>query len=343
MKIFGLPIIKYDECLTSWLVRSANSIDECGELQYVHSLADPDFDLANDKVLGFLSRLGMGGEAARSCFGARTTWLLPWEKRTAYCLLCLQEDVSAGGSPYWRKAWCYLHCPICVKHGRLLDVADPLSIGPQKSWGVFIDECNRQYNENISFEIFWKRRGRVDVAVMLALIVQDFLVRAHKANYVRLRGLDVAVSGVDILAVARLLFESFLFPRLRPPCGDGIAREMQIGLPRTGGITSVEEARKIGCSDCNTYSRMTALVLIGCVFKLFPLARFNGVRRLFSLTINVYSGEAYDIGRHGMRLSSWKEHELTIEFLNGLPEGLKGRLGEFIYGLKNIVSDAILG
>ncbi|MCY1312404.1 hypothetical protein D9M70_628280 [compost metagenome] len=88
---------------------------------------------------------------------------------------------------------------------------------------------------------------------------------------------------------------------------------------------------------------MTALILVGCVFKLFPAARFISVRNSLGLTADVCSGEAYDIGRHGMRLSSPKEHKLTMEFLNGLPVGLKVCLGEFIDGLKNSRQGALLG
>jgi hypothetical protein len=80
---------------------------------------------------------------------------------------------------------------------------------------------------------------------------------------------------------------------------------------------------------------MTALILVGCVFKLFPAARFNDVRNSLGLTADVCSGEAYDIGRNGMRLSSAKEHIVTMELLNGLPGSLKVCLEEFIAGLKS--------
>lgn len=342
MKISGLPTIKYDECLMSWLVRSASSIGEDSVLEYANSLEDPDFDLTNKNVLGFLSELGMGEEIARGCFGARTTWLLPWENRAAYCLLCLQEDISVGGSPYWRKTWCYLHCPICVKHRRLLVVADPISIGLQKSWVVFIEECNGRYNRSTKCRVSWKQPSAPDGVTMLALRVQGFLTRAHISNFVRLPGIDVAVSGEAVLAVTRLLLESFLFPRLRRSLGDGVARAMQTGFPRTNGIASIEQARQLGCSDGHVYSRMTALILVGCVFKLFPAARFNDVRNSLGLTADVCSGEAYDIGRNGMRLSSATEYIMIIEFLNGLPDGLKVCLGEFIEGLKNSRAVAVL-
>ncbi|WP_146218562.1 hypothetical protein [Pseudomonas sp. RW409] len=343
MKLFGFPVIKYDECLMSWLVRSFSGIGESSILQYISSLADPDFDLENEKVLDFLSGLGVGGRVARDCFGARTAWLLPWEERTAYCFRCLQEDISSGSSPYWRKSWCYLHNPICVKHRELLEIADPISNELQKSWTVFIQKCSEKYGLVPDFEISWAHPNRFGKKLMLALRVQDFLTRAHKADYIRLRGHDVVVSGAAVLAVARLLFESFLFPRLRPPCGDGIATGGRAGFPRTAGIISIEQARQRGCSDSNVHSRMTALILIGCVFKLFPLERFKDVRDALELTADVYSGEAYDIGRHGMRLSSSNEYKLTIEFLDGLPAGLKGCLGEFISGLNNSAPDVILG
>ncbi|WP_440466131.1 hypothetical protein ACKI1H_20570 [Pseudomonas sp. YH-1] len=342
MKIFSLPAVKYDECLMSWLARYCSAIGQSGVLQHISSLADPDFDLANVEILDILSSLGVGEKVARDCFSARTTWLLPWAERTAYCYPCLQEDVSSGESPYWRKSWCYLHSPICVKHRLFLSVADPLRINLHKSWGVFIQECNEKYNSIPNGKISRVRRISLDRDIMLALRVQDFLTRAHKADYIRLRG--CVVSGADVLAVTRLLFESFLFPRLRPPCGDGIAREQQAGFQRIAGVTSIEQARKLGLSDSHVYSRVTALILIGCVFKLFPLTRFNDVRRpLLQLPAFVDSGEAYAIGRHGMRFSSSKEHKLTIKFLNGLPKELKGCLGEFINGLKDIHPDAILG
>lgn len=336
MKIPGLPIIKYDECLTSWLVRISEITDQESILQYTASLRHPDFDVADKKLLGYLSKLGVNEEIARNCFGARTTWLLPMENCSAYCFLCFQDDVSAGGAPYWRKSWCYLHCPMCIKHRKLLMVADPLSISLQKSWIVFMEECNGKYNISTRCELPWKQSNAPMKVRMLALKVQQFLIVAHKSNFVRLPGVGIVVSSAEVLAVARLLLESFLFPRLRPNRGDGVARTVQMSFPRKGGGMSIEQARQEGCRDCHVYSRVTALILVGCVFNLFPLARFRDAQKHLALTAVVCSGLAYDIGLHGMRFSSWKEHRLTINFLEELSEGLKYCLADFISGLKNI-------
>ncbi|WAG76570.1 TniQ family protein [Metapseudomonas furukawaii] len=334
MKISGLPIVGYDECLMSWLVRSASVIGEENVLRFSESLEDPDFDLENRIVIDFLSRVGVRAESAKRCFGAQTNWLFPWENRAAYCLLCLQEDVASGRSPYWRKSWCYLHCPICVKHSALLVVADPNSIGLQKAWIVFVEECNGKYYRKTKCDLQWRQPDAPTKAVMLALRVQGFLTAAHKNSLIKLRGMDRPVRGADILAVAQLMFENFLFPRLRPPFGDGIARAMQSGSPRISGVRSIEHAKWLGCSDCNVYSRMTALILVGCVFKLFPMSRFIDVRMSLGLQSDVYSGDAFDIGRNGMKLSSRAEIGLAMGMLNGLPEGLKEYLENFINGLK---------
>ncbi|WP_146036007.1 TniQ family protein [Pseudomonas sp. LFM046] len=343
MKIFGLPIVRYDECLASWLVRSASVIGEEDVLRFSQSLEDPDFDLNNEMVIDFLSRVGVDPESARRCFGAQTNWLFPWENRAAYCLLCMQEDVASGRSPYWRKSWCYLHCPICVKHRTLLVLADPNSIGLQKSWIVFVEECNDKYDRKTRNEVQWRQPGAPTKAVILALRVQGFLTAVHKAGFIKIRGMDRPVRGADILAVARLLLENFLFPRLRPPCGDGVARAMQSGFPRISGIRSIEHAKLLGCSDCNVYSRMTALILVGCVFKLFPASRFIDVRMSLGLHSDVYSGEAYDIARYGMRLSSRREIGYAMEILNALPEDLKIYLEDFINGLARSRPELLFG
>lgn len=336
MKISGLPAVKYDECLTSWLVRISETTDQRSILRYATSMVDPDFDVADEELLGHLSELGVNERVARDCFGAQTAWLLPKENRAAYCFLCFQDDVAAGGAPYWRKSWCYLHCPMCIKHRELLVIADPFSITLQKSWIIFMDECNGVYDRNTRCNLPWKQPAAPLKARMLALKVQQFLASAHKANFVRIPGMDLVVNSEEVLAVTRLLLESLLFPRLRPNGGDGLARVVQSGLPRESGGISIEQARQEGCRDCHVYSRMVALILIGCVFKLFPLAHIRDIRWHIALSVLVSCGSAYNIGFYGMRLSSWAEHKLTLSFLEGLSEDMKKCLADFTSGVRDI-------
>lgn len=333
MKIRELPAIRYDESLSSWIARVSQFTGDQSVLDLVVLTEDPDFDLKNSAVVEVLSRLSVGLREAESLFGAETSWTLPWRQRAAYCTSCLMEDVAAGGAPYWRRRWCYLHYTVCEFHKCLLVAADPFSLDLHKSWTVFIDECNGKYYRKTKCHVPWRQPETSSQIVALALRVQEFLLRAHKNDLVRLPGCGVIVESSCILALVRFLLENFLLPRQRSPYGEGAARGSQSGLERIRGVTSLEEAKLQGCSDCHVYSRMTALILVGCALKLFPIQRYKKFRDRLPLPFVVYSGNGCDIGNYGIHFGSVNDYRAAMQLLDSFPRALHEYLEEFIDGL----------
>lgn len=335
MKIRELPAIRYDESLSSWIARVSQFSGDQSVSDLAAQAEDPDFDLKSPAVVEALSRLSVGLRQAERVFGAETSWTLPWRQRAAYCTSCLMEDVAAGGAPYWRRRWCYLHYMVCEFHKCLLVAADSFSLDLHKSWTVFIDECNGKYYRKTKCHVPWRQPETSSQIVALALRVQEFLLRAHKSELVRLPGCGLIVKSAYILALVRFLLENFLLPRLLPPYGEGAARGGQSGLERIRGVTSLEEAKLLGCSDCHVYSRMTALILVGCVLKLFPVQRYKKSRDRLPLPFVVYSGNGYDIGYSGIHFGSANDYRTAMRLIDGLPGSLREHLEDFINGMSN--------
>lgn len=333
MKIRDLPATRYDESLSSWIARVAQFSGDQSFSDLAGLTEDPDFDLKSPAVVEVLSRLSVGLRQAESVFGAETSWTLPWRQRAAYCTSCLMEDVAAGGAPYWRRRWCYLHYAVCDFHKCLLVAADPFSLDLNKSWTVFVDECNGMYYRKTRCHVQWREPETSSQVVALALRAQEFLLRAHKNDFVSFPGCGMIVRSSYILSLVRFLLESFLLPRQQPPYRDGAARGSQSGLERIRGITSLDEAKLLGCSDCHVYSRMTALILVGCVLKLFPIQRYRKFRDRLPLPFVVYSGDGFDIGYSGINFGSANDYRAAMQLIDSFPGSLREHLDDFIKGL----------
>ena len=141
MKVYGFPRAQHDECFSSWYFRCLQVSNEDAQLLDIPKYAiEPDFWLTGQESL----RYTYGSVNARTLmifFREQSSWVLPWEQRRAYCHHCFCDDIKAGLIPYWRKRWCYLHCPICAKHTCQLEEFSDFSIGIDKSWAAFAGYC----------------------------------------------------------------------------------------------------------------------------------------------------------------------------------------------------------
>lgn len=327
--------IKNDECLSSWVSRNCY-VFESGELDgYLKSGVDLDFDFSSPSTLRLLAKKNDRVCRLLPYFRASSTWLLPWENRLAYCLECMKEDVAAGGAPYWRKSWCYLHCPICVKHKQMLLLGNPLSVCLFKSWRTFFEECRGDISNDTKCLSPWRQSTASEKAVRLALRVQCLLMSAHRSSTILLPGDRVPVNSNDFLCFSRFLFEEFLLPRSRGLCADGVARLSQCGMPRQAREATWQDAINAGCSDCHAFCRIVALVLIGCVLKLFPISRFLSSRDGLELSAYVRCGTPGRIAECG--IGTPKMHAMCIVelLLEGSSSEFKERLSDFVIGLSS--------
>lgn len=324
--------IKYDECLSSWVARNKCCFDPEDLDFYEKSDGDIDFDFSLPALMRLISKTNLSLDHLRRRFACETKWTLPRENRMAYCLACMREDISAGGAPCWRKSWCYVHCPICLKHRVLLSIGSPLGVDFQKAWYFFFASCHHELGETRCL-IPWRQSNASTEAILLAFRVQQLLVSAHRRSSLLLPGGTKLVDSADFLVFSRFLLEEFLFPRMRGVRVDGAARGSQSGLPRENWGESLQEVINIGFSECNAFCRVVALVLVGRIFKLFPQERFYRVRD--SLGLGRFAGDfdAESVGKFWIstpRRSAWYVAELLSE---GFSDELNERLNDFYKGL----------
>lgn len=326
----GVSNIGYDECLSSWISRNSKHFDVEAIDAYLTSGSDLDFDLAAPPALRLFTMSGLNPDRLGTFFRASTDWLLPWESRMAYCCDCLLEDVKAGRAPAWRKDWCYLHCPICVRHKQMLSIGAPTSICLNKSWVAFFAECRGEWRGETRCLLPWRQSRAEKKAILLALRVQGLLTLAHKKRFIALPGGGGSVSSNDFLRFSKFLLDEFLLPRRRGLSSDGVARITQSGLPRLDRGMTLQEAINAGAADCNAFCRVVALVLVGCVFRLFPPARFMNSRESLQLCITVRDGSPERIARYGIRTSRQHAAWIVELLLEGSSIEFKKRVSEFV-------------
>lgn len=333
MKILTFSSIKYDECLSSWISRNSSNFDPNNLIAFFESSIDIDFDFSSTSSLQLLNRAKLDTKRLEAIFRAHTNWTLSQDSRLAYCSECLKEDVASGGPPYWRKSWCYLHCPICIRHKSMLSLGEPFDFALDKTWGIFLGDCRAEWGREVKNIVPWRQSNAAKRAILLALRVQRLLISAHRKRMIVLPGWSQPVNSNDFLCFSKFLFEEFLLPRGRGPHSDGIARLTQCGMPRLSSELTLQELINAGCSDCNAFCRITALVLIGCVFGLFPQERFVAARKSLELSAGVNCGSAFSIARHG--IATPKAHAIDVVelLLESSSWEFKNRLSDFVAGL----------
>ena len=120
-----LPIVpraQWDEALSSWVERIAvfyGSDYELG-LGTVYARAGRlplprEADIDTDARLrdSVCAWTGTNGAQAPAILDGASVETLPRGARLTYCPACWDDDVAAGGSPYWRRRWarwCVVHC-----------------------------------------------------------------------------------------------------------------------------------------------------------------------------------------------------------------------------------------
>lgn len=334
MKVHGLPRAQHDECFSSWYFRCLQARKEDALLLSAADYTDePDFWLSRQNLRRSPSNR-VSVSALSRFFREESSWVLPWEQRKVYCYYCLCEDIKVGLIPYWRKQWCYLHCPICVEHNCLLEEFPCFAPGIDKAWAAFSHHCNN-YRHSVGKAIISRSPQRV---IFLALQAQWLLDIAHKSPYVRLRGSRTCYLSEEIRGFCRFLFEIFLFPRFRFSEQDGLARGCQRGQLRLDPVEDFRQGALLGCSLCDVFPRVTALILIGCVLGFFPSQQVRVLQRLLSVSNPFLRMNPFDIGRMGVRFESIEHQRETMSYLDGLSVELRERIEPFIAGVSLINS-----
>ncbi|HIE2484356.1 TPA: hypothetical protein ACXLB5_005114 [Pseudomonas aeruginosa] len=332
MKVYGFPRAQHDECFSSWYFRCLQVSNEDAQLLDIPKYAiEPDFWLTGQESL----RYTYGSVNARTLmifFREQSSWVLPWEQRRAYCHHCFCDDIKAGLIPYWRKRWCYLHCPICAKHTCQLEEFSDFSIGIDKSWAAFAGYC-KSAEKSTSRALISRPPQRI---IFLALQVQLLLELAHKKNCLRLPGDCAVYHSEEIKTLCRFLFESFLYPRFRFADLDGLARGCQRHRHRLDPVMNYQQGALLGCSLCDIFPRISALILIGCVLGVFPEQQLIAIDRLLLISDSLLNINPFDIGRLGIRFDSLEHHKATMTYLENLSASLYKRIEPFVAGVARI-------
>ncbi|WP_411960976.1 TniQ family protein [Pseudomonas mandelii] len=277
MKLKGYPRATPDETLTSWLFRCSlnkgcrGMTQEMAETYYsLDKDIDYDFDFSSGDFFALCHHLQGAPDLISAYFKPDTTLLLNTVFRLSYCPLCIREDIRNYGLPVWRKTWCYVRAPFCMRHRLLLvHLSDP--VPSIKSWCAF---ANRKQILDPHHPYYPRARqwGGVPIALLgtdLGIKVQSWLCRLRTpASY--LRATDALPLSPLLVGGTEFLLQYFL--RLALPGGRG-------GLARTyfcSGRDRVAHGDKTfgarlskGARESTPYQRMMAMFLLGYLFDVF--------------------------------------------------------------------------
>ncbi|AZD02381.1 hypothetical protein [Pseudomonas chlororaphis] len=336
MKINGLPRPQIDECLSSWVYRVEHNGSLSIHEEWFLFSKDPDYDVPVALVDLIADKAQFDLSLIQRFFSYQVNWCFPWKNRLAYCLDCFREDIAGGGLPYWRRCWCSLHQPICSTHRKLLSTMPTQSkIGPDKPWSAFSSELNYPPVTALSRNHLNQTQYHSINALMIrsAFRVQNYVNLAHATKNLHLPGLRSPIPSCRFLSLVRFLFSCFLYPRTLAKGLDGIARGFQRGLSRNS-YPDGAEARIAGCEDPNTFSRMTALILIGVVIGVIRQEVVQKYSDQLYLHAFVRRCGLVELGQYGVNLLDDTEVEEAVKIFIELPPLLLLRVKPFVEGMK---------
>jgi hypothetical protein len=290
MKFKYFPRVQLDETLSSWLYRSLQNTNlrNCVDLE---NLAGYDEDYDFSVLIHWRTALALDVEPTDvvRCFKPATGWLLPWDERQTFCPRCLDEDVSGGRLPYWRKYWCYSYCPICFTHGQLLMRMDVLRGDFNRAWESFChyDDWSMKTQNSRCKSTTLSYPDVSAKTISMAIKAQKLIHLAHRAQTIRIN--DTVLPSVDVLNLCAFIFDHLLFPKT-PGSNGGAARYRATGIPKARIITK-QSKFYMSFEDCDVFSRLVALLIVGLVLKLVTAAEIQSVSYELQLPVSMCDGE----------------------------------------------------
>lgn len=293
MKIKTLPRAHCGETFVSWMYRCAvnnncpavtlsDINDYVGSWRVGDLSIDVDFDLEAAPFATLCSSIGIDLRCAIPFFSLPCdTIALSYWFRYAYCAECIDSDVKLFGFPYWRKEWCYVDCPCCLLHGRLLSILnDESHTDAHKPWRAFANEENSLLDSSYRGAANKHHQPILPLRDNYACRVQHFICSARRNQSVYVPRSGCQVSSKHVLQCSNILLSTFLSVRTERWLG-GIARQLVTEIPdKIYHRTYSKKSRMLlGVEEAIPYIRLVAILLVGWVFGIISdneLLRIKG-------------------------------------------------------------------
>ncbi|WP_170928917.1 MULTISPECIES: TniQ family protein [unclassified Pseudomonas] len=312
MKLIGYPRAAPDETLTSWLFRCSLNKGCRGITQEMAETycsldedIDYDFDFSSRDFFVLCHHLQGAPNLISAYFKPDTTLVLHTGFRLSYCPLCIREHIRNYGLPVWRKTWCYVSAPFCMRH-RLLLVHLSNPVPSIKSWCTF---ANREQVLDPHHPYYPRARqwGGVPIALLgtdLGIKVQSWLCGLRTpARY--LRATDALPFSPLMVRGTDYLLQYFLHLTLPGGRGGGGWR-VHISVP--GGIVllmvitfGARISKGVGVST--PYQRMIAMFLLGYLFDVFSERDLRRIQTACLFSEYRWFSSIEDLGYRGGPLS----------------------------------------
>lgn len=282
-----------DETLWSWVQRTRNSESTCFKHKIIASgilrrtqvpgiawlRNDPrttagfdlDFGMESSEISDLFSVLGAESKTGLvERFKPEQDWTVPYAARKAYCRLCIAEGLCHG-SPYWKKSWAYVLCPICTKHIQPLSQID--SPAGDRAWTAYRDVRTKFWKSVLSApSIHGQRSGLLfELISKHGLRVQGLLNDAHLCDEVDIPCRNRKVMSSDVLLIAKFLMKMFLFvciPDERPGIANHLFRNYRRHEYTYYKSHTWANKFEIGVLNAAPFERAISLVLIGIVLGM---------------------------------------------------------------------------
>lgn len=293
MKIKTLPRAHSDETFTSWIYRCAvnrkciqvtlHDVEEYVDQWRVGTeVIDVDFDLDTALFTKLCNSIGLDLSCTIPFFLLPSDTLsLSYWFRYAYCAECINSDVIVYGFPYWRKEWCYVDCPCCLLHGKLLSILnDDSHTDVHKPWRAFANNKVSLIDSSYRGSANKYRQPILPLRDNYACRVQHFLCSARRSKSVYVPRSGCHVSAENVLQCSNILLSTFLSVRTERWLG-GIARQLVTDIPDKiyHRPYSKKSRMLLGVEEAIPYIRLVAILLVGWVFGIISdneLSRIKG-------------------------------------------------------------------
>jgi len=341
----------HDETFCSWVTRCAlnHRVEIITESDLIDwdsctsrkQLFCPDnlgmeFDFSDSQGGRIASLMRLNIVSTHNIFRPASDLLLAINYRTAFCHRCIESDVTLKRYPSWRKSWCYVTHPYCSEHRCLLShIRDCAAI--HKQWWAFTKgdlgdylpgrNCHRSHGLPSNRSRAW-----------LTLRVQSWIESLQRSSRTVLPSTSNHVKTEDLIRVIEQVIRLLLAPRTDRD-NPGLARTFFTIKPAVivHKFLDLQARLEYGAPNSLPYERMSALLLLGLIFKLFTRAEISLLKRLVSAADFELPGSMYELGAlTAIPVAHHEYDELRIRF--SCPYEITAYLGGFLHGLLGGVS-----
>lgn len=343
MKIKGWPRSIQDETFTSWLFRSAyydsrihlGSISE-DYFRVVSRSFDPDFDFECLPFLEFCAECHLPAEILIKHFKPEMKLVVFPESRISYCAVCLREDIKKYGLPIWRKSWCYITSPFCLRHRKLLNISDDI-YGFHKSWRAFSAKPTGADPEHLAVPNS-NRWGGISSKVLDAangIAMQKWLASLNRNAMFLLPSTSDSVDSYALQTTTEALLKIFLASRTKTRI-PGVARSLfNVGAePIMHYPFTYRESIDYGAGSASPYHRMMALLLVGYTLRLFTKVDLEIIKAAVYSSGYRWCKSVEGLGAASPWFQSAEEYVEIIGSFENLPSGIVERISPFLKGVE---------